>query len=497
MKNNKFAVTAVMIVGIVLALVVLRINKPEEQAHEEGNHEAADTDRGPHGGRRFSKEAFQLEVTIYENGVLPQFRVYPFEKGRPIDPGTVKLMIALHRLGGRVDEIVFHKEGGYLAGNKTVEEPHSFDVKITAEWKGETYRWEYSQVENRIEMFPEVARASGITVATAGPVRMKTVLELPGEIRLNQNRVAHVVPRVAGVVAAVYKNLGDRVTKGEVIALLDSRELADLKGDYLAATKRVELARANFEREDQLFRKKISAEQDFLAARQALVEAEIAAQAARQKLLALGLSKTGLSTIAEAGTENLTRYELRAPIDGIIVEKEVTAGEAIKEDADIFVIADLSTVWGDITVYAKDLRVVRIGQRVTIRSKELGLTTTGKVSYLGSLVGEKTRSALAHVDIPNPKGLWRPGLFVTVELIQEEVPVAVAVAADAIQRFRDWDVVFVQYDHQFEARPLTLGRNDGQWVEVISGLAAGERYASQNSFVLKAELGKEGATHDH
>ncbi|WDT74018.1 MAG: efflux RND transporter periplasmic adaptor subunit [Candidatus Manganitrophus sp.] len=189
----------------------------------------------------------------------------------------------------------------------------------------------------------------------------------------------------------------------------------------------------------------------------------------------------------------LTRYEVKSPLDGMIIEKRISTGEAMKEDAEIFVIADLSTVWGEITIYPKDLRAVRLGQKVTVRSKELGLEATGKVSFIGSLVGEQTRAASAHVDIPNPNGLWRPGLFVTVELVQEEV-----------RRFR-WPfrprpfrpsgtgpVVFVQYGNQFEVRPLELGRSDGNWVEVISGLSPGEKYAAKNSFVLKADLGKSG-----
>ena len=97
----------------------------------------------------------------------------------------------------------------------------------------------------------------------------------------------------------------------------------------------------------------------------------------------------------------------------------------------------------------------------------------------------------------NPEGRWRPGLFVTVEVVQEEVTVPVAVSVDAIQTFRDWSVVFVQYGDLFEVRPLELGRNDGQWVEVLHGLLPGERYVARNSFILKAELGKSGATHDH
>ena len=151
----------------------------------------------------------------------------------------------------------------------------------------------------------------------------------------------------------------------------------------------------------------------------------------------------------------------------------------------------------EVTVYAKDLNVVRAGQDVTVRSDELGIESPGRIVYVGSLVGESTRAAQARVVLPDPEGRWRPGLFVTVEVVEEEVSVPVAVKRDGLQTFRDWDVVFVRVGDLFEARPLELGRKDGEWVEVVSGLDAGERYAAANSFILKADVGKSGASHDH
>jgi cobalt-zinc-cadmium efflux system membrane fusion protein len=508
MKSRKvIPILAAALIGIVLAFLILRT----ERTSMGNGPQESDVVKGPHGGRLLSKDGFEVEVTIYERGVPPQFRIYPFEKGKPVPPDEVKMTVALHRFGGRVDEIRFQKEADYLRGDKVVEEPHSFDVKVVAERKGAAYEWGYSQVEGRVDMAPETAQSAGIEIKTAGPVKMKTILELPGEVGLNENKVAHVVPRLSGVVVEVRKNLGDRVKKGEVIAVIDSRELAEAKTEYIESVHRLEFAQAAFVREESLWKKKISPEQDYLASRHALEEAEIARQASEQKLLALGLSRDILDSLAiepegkvidrEVRTpfvaKALTRYELKSPLDGMIIEKRVSTGEAIKEDADIFVIADLSTVWGEITVYQKDLGAVRTGQQVTVRSKELNLETAGRISFIGSLVGEETRAAKAHVDIPNPKGLWRPGLFVTVELVQEETLVPVAVSADAVQTFRDWDVVFMQSANQFEVRPLELGRSDGEWVEVISGLSPGEKYAAGNSFVLKADLGKSGATHDH
>ncbi|WDT78614.1 MAG: efflux RND transporter periplasmic adaptor subunit [Candidatus Manganitrophus sp.] len=511
--KNIIAVGIILLVGIVLALTIVRTEKKSQgsESHEEEKGDADAVVKGPHGGRLLSDGDFQIELTLYERGVPPQFRAYAYEKGKQIDPSEVHLTAALHRLGGQVEEIGFQKEGDFLRGDKTIEEPHSFDVKVAAGYHGRTHRWEYSQVEGRVEMSPETAKAAGIEIGTAGPVRMKTILELPGEIGLNQNKVAHVVPRLSGVVTEVRKNLGENVKKGEVIATLDSRELAEAKTEYIESVHRLEFAQAAFVREESLWKKKISPEQDYLASRHALEEAEIARQSSEQKLLALGLSHADLMSLAiepEGAvverevrapfvSKALTRYEVKSPLDGMIIEKRISTGEAVKGDAELFVIADLSIVWGEMTIYPKDLRAVRMGQKVTVRSKELELETTGKVSFIGSLVGEQTRTASAHVDIPNPNELWRPGLFVTVELVQEEAPVPLAVSADAIQTFRDGPVVFVQYGNQFEVRPLELGRSDGNWVEVISGLSPGEKYASKNSFVLKAELGKAGATHDH
>lgn len=514
-REHKTLMVTMLCVGMALVSVAGCTDGPmwtrESAARPQEGVPVADVARGLHGGRMLSDGTFQIEVTIYERGVPPQFRVYAYENGKPLDPADLTLAITLRRLGGRVDEIGFSKEADYLRGDKVVYEPHSFDVEVTAQRNGKASRWEYAQLEGRVQMPPEVAAATGIEVAAAGPARMKDVREFPGEIGFDKNRVAHVVSRLPGVVAEVPKRLGERVKKGDVLAVLDSRELAEVKREYIESVHRLEFSQAAFVREEELWRKKISAEQDYLAARHTLEEAEIARQVAEQKLVALGLSADRLAALAvePAGrvverevrapfvAQSLTRYEIRSPLDGLLIEKHVAVGEAIPVDTDMFLVADLSTVWGEFTVHAKDLAAVRVGQRVTVRSQDLGLDAAGRVSYIGSLVGEQTRTAKAHVDIPNPKGLWRPGLFVTVDLVQEEVEVPVAVRAEALQTFRDWDVVFVRYGNEFEARPVELGRRDGEWVEIRDGLAPGEPYAVRNSFVLKADLGKSGASHDH
>lgn len=500
-RRQAFAVALVILIGAVLAWAIVRMDRPggdSDRAEFSGSQPAdGEPIKGPHGGRVLSQDDFQLEISMYELGVPPHFRVYPSENGKPVSPDDVKLTLELHRLGGRVDVIRFQREAEYLRGDKIVEEPHSFEVKAVAEWKGRAFRWEYAQVEGRVELPPDTVRSLDIGVETAGPGRLKQILELPGEVALNSDKVAHVVPRLAGVVTDVRAHLGDRVRRGDIIAVLDSRELADLRSEYLTALKRVELARTTFEREETLWKKKISPEQDYLLSRQALAEAEIKAQAAIEKLLALRLSRTDIERLSTEAVHPLARYEVRAPFNGTVIEKHLAVGEAVKEDATIFVIADLSMVRVEVTIYAKDLAAIKEGHMVTVRSDVTSSHATGRLAHVGPLVGEQTRSAKAHALIPNPDGRWRPGLFVTVHAVEKEATVPIAVTVDALQQFRDWDVVFIQVGNLFEVRPVTIGRRDRERAEVVSGLSAGDRYVSRNSYILKAELEKAGATHDH
>ena len=223
----------------------------------------------------------------------------------------------------------------------------------------------------------------------------------------------------------------------------------------------------------------------------------LAETVAGQKLVALGASSGSLQGLATALPASLSRFEIRAPLGGTVTERDVTIGEAIDAAREIFVIADLSSVWVEAKIPAASLSAVRQGQQATVISKDLDRRADGRITYIGSVVGEETRSAIARIAVANPDGRWRPGLFVTVQLVQTSTTVPLAVRADGIQTFRDWQVVFVKYGDWFEARPLELGRSDGTWVEVLSGLSPGVQYASKNSFAIKAEIGKLGATHDH
>jgi cobalt-zinc-cadmium efflux system membrane fusion protein len=330
---------------------------------------------------------------------------------------------------------------------------------------------------------------NAIEILTAAPARIRSTLHLIGEIKLNADRTVHVVPGLSGIVQSVLVNAGEMVKTGQVLAVISSQSLADQRSELIASQKRLSLARITYEREKQLWEEKISAEQDYLQARQAMQEEEIAVQSARQKLAAIG---GGLGS-----GSNLTRYEVRSPISGMVTDKQISTGQLIREDAGIFVVADLSTVWAETMVYANDINTIKAGQQVTVKASAFDAQSVGTVSYIGALVGEQSRTTVARVVLQNPKGLWRPGLPVNVELISEEVEVPLAVSLEGLQTLGDWNVVFGRYGDVLEARPLKLGRRDNKYAEVLDGLLPGEKYAARNSFLVKAELGKSSASHDH
>ncbi len=339
----------------------------------------------------------------------------------------------------------------------------------------------------------------GIELATAVGGSLDQYTELPGEIVLNADRLAHVVPRVPGIVREVRKSLGDTVKTGEIMAVIESRELAEAKAAFLAASERRELARAKFKREERLWQKKVTSEQEYLDARQASAEARIEMNSAEQQLHALGFSDAYLRKLPRHPDATYTRYDISAPFGGTIIEKHLTLGESVNEDTQIFTIADLSSVWVDINVYQKDLARIRKGQTVVIQIGHSIPEATGEIAWVGPMVGEATRTAKARVVLANPDGTLRPGLFVTAQVAVANTGAAIVIPKSALQTFEERTVVFVRTSKGFEPQPVKTGRQNATHVEIISGLKAGQSYVSKGAFTLKAQLSKGafGDGHNH
>ena len=530
----------------------------------------------------------------------------------------------------------------------------------------------------------------GIEVATASAGKLPVDISLPGKVTVNEDRIAHVTPRVPGVVREVRKTLGDRVHAGEILAILDSPEMGESQVAYLGTKAALNVAKANvnlaesklqvaqaqhnvartqlevaqtdydlavtrvataettadvkraeakiaetdyqwgetvhnntgellkqltkgatideitnafkgkpigenrkhllqayaelnfadaaYEREKTLREKGISSESDYLEAqkgytvakasfeatteelafqnrltlmeKQRAVDAamrdvqeaeqmlrsanggvksaasavhvaesalqaaemevhtaeqgiEVARQtleversklwAAERKLHILGLDDDEISALNDISADrqpDVTRSVMYAPFDGIVVEKHIVQGEALKEDSKAFVVADLSSVWVTISVYQKDLPVVQKGLPVVLSAGPGIPTAREKIAWVSPLLDEHTRTALGRVVLPNPDGHWRPGLFVTAEIAVDEIDVPLLVPKVALQTVEDRLSVFVQTDEGFVPQPVTLGRSTETYAEVTKGLQPGQRYAMKGAFTLKAELGK-------
>jgi cobalt-zinc-cadmium efflux system membrane fusion protein len=383
----------------------------EEQAEEEGR-------KGPHGGRLLEDGDFAIELAIAEEGIPPEFRAWFTQGGKTVANSAVKLSVVLKRPGNVTDTYTFTPEGDYLRGNAEVYEPHSFDYTIVAEHAGRTHRWAFAAPEMQVTIGADAAKRAGVAAEPAGPTTMIESLAVYGQIKLNSNKIARAVPRFGGIVREARKAIGDTVTAGEVVAVVETNQ-------------------------------------------------------------------------------SLATIEVKAPIAGVIVDRDVNAGETVPDGATLYTIADLADVWIDLNVPKRDHARVKIGQSVVIEAEDGGESAKGTVAWIAPTGSAEAQTLTARVVLPNPEKRWSPGLFVKAEVALAEVQVPVAVKVSAVQTLFDFTVVFSQHGELYQARPLELGRRSSEYVEVLKGLKAGELYVTENSFLIKADIGKSGASHDH
>ena len=344
-----------------------------------------------------------------------------------------------------------------------------------------------------LPMSEEQIKLAQIELASVGSARIAQRLVVPGSVIPNADLIAHVSVKLSGTVAELRKNIGDDVVKDEVIAVLESREVADAKSEYLAARLTNDLAQDLATRDNTLWNGKAIPEQQFLRSRNAAAQSGMKVNIARQKLMALGLAENEIAALPETLEARLRRQDVRAPITGRVVERKVELGAAVGRDnleTELFVIINLSRVWVDLSVASSDLSLIREGQSVKITARGLSETTNGKIVFVSPLVDKDTRTARVVAEIHNADRTWRPGSFVTAAIALNERNVPVVAPATAIQKIEGRPVVFVRTKNGFEKRDVVLGQKEDQAIEILSGLTSGETIATTNTFSLKAELSK-------
>jgi len=389
---------------------------PPQETSEAHGAAAAEFERGPHRGRMLRDGDFAIEVTIFETGVPPQFRLYAYENDKLLRPGVVVPTIELKRLDGETNRFTFKPEGDYLTGSGTVVEPHSFDVKVSAQHAGKTHNWAYASYEGRATIPAAIAQDAGVKVEVAGPAVIRDSVPLVGNIALDVNRHADVKARFPGIVRAVHVQQGQRVRRGQTLVVVE-------------------------------------------------------------------------------GNESMRTYPVTAPFDGVVLARNTNVGD-VAGDNTLIELADLSEVWVELHAIGKDAIRLAPGQPVHI---EAATGDAAEETVIQTLLPLTTRgqSVVARASLPNPDGRWRPGMTVSAHVIVSQKEVPLAVKETGLQRFRDFTVVFAQVGDTYEVRMLELGARDGETVEVLGGLKPGTRYVAEQSYLIKADIEKSGASHDH
>ncbi len=377
---NKLSVRAAA-AALFLVLPLSACGEGAKEA-EKGEAKGDEPAEGPNGGRLLTDGDFAVEVTIFEDGTDPHFRVYPSRGGKPLDPKSVQLEMTLTRLGGQVDRFAFQPQGKYLAGQGVVTEPHSFDVQVVAVADGKRHVWKYASPEGRTRITAEAAKAGG-----------------PGRV------------------VSVTKAVGDYVRRGDLLARVES-------------------------------------------------------------------------------SESLQVYPVRATVSGVVAERNANPGD-VTGDRALYVITDPSQTTVVFNIFPRDLSLIRPGMKVTVETQDgtsIAATTLGQYLPDGNT---EAGTALMRATIPNRSGALRPGMALRGRVMVNTASVPLAVRTEAIQPFRDFKVVYANFGQDYEVRMLKLGRSSPEWTEVLSGINPGTSYVTKGSFLIRADIEKSGASHDH
>lgn len=360
--------------------------------------------------------------------------------------------------------------------------------------------------EGIVELSAEAVARSAIRAVRVERRVLAGSLATTGRVDYDRNRVAQVGSRLEGRVSRILVELGQEVKAGQTLALIDSVELGKAKAEHLQAKSRLELAKENHERESKLHEQRISSGQEAMKARSDFKEAEAVYEAAHETLRILGLTPSEIEQ-TKWGDSGSTLLPLRAPFDGKVIAQEVTRGELVTPEKNLFTIGDLKTVWVWIDLYERDIAHVHIGDEVDVRLDAYPERSfSGKVSYLKDEVDPASRTILGRVEVPNPDGLLRPNMFARILLSDPhasggaEAIRSLVIPDSALQRNGEKQIVFVQTgERRFQRTEVTTGRSAEGFVEVLTGLRGDEKVVVEGSFLLKSEdsKGEMGGGHSH
>jgi len=372
--------------------------------------------QGPHGGFLLTNEKLTLELKLQELAGKVELRVYGYEQNQPVDVNNLSIEINLKRLVETPQKIQFTRENGYLVSTQPINEPHSFELLITANYKGERVSFEYSQHEGQTVLSERAIKGAGIKteIAQSGEVDISDTLF--GVITPTQHGTVEIMAPYTGLISDIFVSIGQTVQKGEVLASVTNRE-------------------------------------------------------------------------------TLQNYSIKSPISGVVTEQYLKRGELASARA-LMQVVNLDKVWVELSAFPENIENLAIGQSAIVYDLHHHLNAQGKVFFIAPMM-TGGHIARARIELNNPDGHWRPGMHVNSDVSIDKVNARVRVKPEAIQEFNGMTSVFVRKNSVFEVRPVTLGAKSSEWVEVIAGLSPGSEYVTTNSYVIKADILKSGASHAH
>lgn len=345
-------------------------------------------------------------------------------------------------------------------------EEHAIDAPTTAQ----------------IVLSDEEIKAAGIRTEALQPAEVHERIALTATIQANQERLAHIAPRVPGRIVTIAVKLGDQVRAGQSLASLDSIELGEAHSGYLQAESQFKLAQADFERAEKLYADQIVPQKDYLRSRAEHEKARASFKAAADKLRLMGVTPARAESAVSV-------FPIHAPFAGTIIEKQAVLGELAQPDKSLFTVADLSSLWIEANLFEKDLGKVRVGVPAEISVAAYpNEVFKGRLNYISSVMDKESRTVKARVDVSNADGRLKPDMFAAVAVDTASTRQALTVPVSALILVEGQQVVFVQGKAGFEKRAVDLGDALGQRVVVKGGIEAGEMLVVEGAYALKARL---------
>ena len=353
---------------------------------------------------------------------------------------------------------------------------------------------------------PTSIQNSAVEVETVVPQPIAGVIPATGKILVPEDRVAVIGPVNEGRIVHLYAGQGTRVKKGQKLADLESADIDQAEADYLKAladyenarrssAAEIKLAQENYDRAKLLYQQKITAGKNLQSAEHDLEVAKASAEnsingtnaaliAARRHLLILGIKDSTIDALPKR-TDLAAVFSLNSPIDGIVVERNATVGASVGTDANVFKIMDLSRVWIDANVFEKDLQQVRPGQEVKLTVPAFpGSTFLGKVILINSVVDPDTRTVKVRTEVANPDGRLKPDMFANVQIVTALNRTAISIPQSAVLNDEGKTVVFVADGNGYKKRQVQAGIQNNDRVEIIDGLAAGDKVVVKGNYLL-------------